>query len=282
MIISIGLDREMVARIRAAISQQHIIAYDNIPDMYSMNGKLYVESPNIMGKFLKVDFVLWYGYFPEKNSVSAMKTIALSDALSFPSVRSTIVHEDRALSLIKCRKADDSLPLPRGWIPPNTQVEIEPGTVAKFGNIHCGENKVRIDEPTMRAFDEGAIVEPFISGKSRRILIVGQKAWQIDYESDDWRKNVNAKTTVTKLFGGHMQDNVDPWLVLRATNMASKLSLHIVGADYIGERGHWQLLEANAYPGLEDIPEAQEEFVRIAATNINFWSGEKEPPDDVA
>jgi hypothetical protein len=281
VIVSIGLDPDMVAKVKQALSDpekppQHILAYDAPPLMYSKDGELFIESKQSIGKFLKPKGVIYYGYFPGIDTVNWMKAIAISDVRCFPDVRRTIFHEDRIFSLIMARQADpmnspvSATRMPRGWLPRGTEVPVASGMVIKCGNDHCGENKMRLEEDThivsANTAHDGALVEPFIDGRSRRILVVGTQAWQIDYESDDWRKNVNAKLTIRKMDGG---TGLDHYLWTRSVSICTTLGLHVAGIDYVGHEGNWKLLEVNTYPGLEDIPEAQDTFAELVKWNMH-------------
>jgi glutathione synthase/RimK-type ligase-like ATP-grasp enzyme len=83
---------------------------------------------------------------------------------------------------------------------------------------------------------------------------------QLHYESADWRKNVGATITVA---------DVDPELLARARRTADRLGLAIAGVDYVVTESEAMLLEVNAYPGLEDLPDASEAFIGMPET---WWS----------
>lgn len=255
----IGLDnaKELAQRIDG-----HFTLYDVPPRMYADRGLLYAESPRIMGLWLPVDAVIWYSYFPDnEKSFQARRAIALSVAVSFPDVRQTILHDDRALSLIQAQAADSGPTLPRGYAPSGVDLTFEGNTVLKVGDDHCGDGKSRVSADCP-ALDHPAIAEPFIEGESVRVLVVGRTAWVLKYESTDWRKNVNAK--VTEVHSAEFEG-----LVPRARTIAIRLNLPVLGVDFIGsnETG-WYLLEVNAYPGLDQAEGAQEAFDDLAVSYL--------------
>ena len=235
----------------------HVVAYDTPPKAYSHEGKLFTASSNVMGKWLEIERVAWYGYFPGNDQFTDVrKAIALSDAPSFPDIRRTVPHDDRALSLILSELADPSEPLHRGYAPKGTRSLFKERAVFKTGNDHCGHGKFLIEglTPDSNFADHSGVLEPFVQGESIRALILGRKLWMLRYESDDWRKNVKAKVTEARpeeFYG----------VQARAWTICDLLHLQIVGIDFIGTNAAgWKLLEVNAYPGLDDVVEAQEGF----------------------
>ena len=55
----------------------------------------------------------------------------------------------------------------------------------------------------------------------------------------------------------------DAALLARARRTATALGLNVAGLDYIVDDEGAALLEANAYPGLEDLPAAQDAFIEL-------------------
>jgi hypothetical protein len=94
--------------------------------------------------------------------------------------------------------------------------------VLKSGSHHCGEGKARVQDN--HSFDTACEIESFIHGRSERVLLVGGLAWQLRYESADWRKNVNA--TISRV-------SLDPTLVDDALRVVRGLKLDVAGVDYI-------------------------------------------------
>ena len=171
----------------------------------------------------------------------------------FPDVRSTLPLDERAIALVIASGADEQASR-RGYVPAGTETNVEREQVLKWGNRHCGEDKARV--AGLVKADHDAVIEPFVEGRSERVLIVGDRAWHLGYESADWRKNV--KATVSQL-------PVDGDLEARARRTAERLELSVAGVDYIVNDTGATLLEVNAYPGFDDVPEAAEAFVELAS-----------------
>jgi hypothetical protein len=248
---SIGLENHIVSELKSELG--HIIPYDSLPSIYSIEGKTFVESLYTLDKYLKVSGVLYYCYFD--NPGIQRRALALSSTPTFPDVRKTILHDDKAISLILAIDADPEPSLDRGFIIANKEIRLhtEEIKVAKSGDWHCGEGKsIYHDKINVSA---PSVVEPFIKGESHRILIVGEEAWQLHYESTDWRKNVNSTISLVQL---------DNSLANRAKITAKNLGLVICGVDYIINDDGAFLLEVNAYPELSVVKEAERGFVDLA------------------
>ena len=256
LLVTIGLDEPLVESLRAALDAR-IVAYPSPPAVHARAGVLRVESARVQGKWLEPDGVLFYSYFDDARE--ARRTLALAATPTFPDVRATLPLDDRILALVAAVRAEGESPTPRGYLPAGVRVSLADERVIKWGDRHCGEGKERVRGDVCR--DVGAIVEPFLAGRSERVLVVGDAVWQLRYESADWRKNVNA--TVREVAQ-------DAALVARARRTAAALGLDVAGIDYIvGEDGRATLLEVNAYPGFDDVPAAADAFVGSAA---RWWA----------
>jgi glutathione synthase/RimK-type ligase-like ATP-grasp enzyme len=149
--------------------------------------------------------------------------------------------------------------VPRGYAPAGQELRFEGERVFKWSNRHCGDDKARqADSFTPQ---QPTLVEPFFEGTSERILIVGDDVWHLTYESEDWRKNVAARVRVL--------ETPNQALVERARHTARTLGLRVVGVDYLVTSDGAILLEINAYPGLSDVPGAEDAFVADVA---RWWS----------
>jgi glutathione synthase/RimK-type ligase-like ATP-grasp enzyme len=200
------------------------------------------------------------------------RSLALSNTPTYPDVRTTLAHDERAVSLALALAADSGPKLARGFIPMG---ETHAGGVAvvKEGNEHCGNGVRRWnfgDEDgsgILRRVPgslEG-IIEPFVEGLSQRILAMKYSTYHLKYESEDWRKNVNSKVQVANVAGFSLSD--------RANEIADKLKLHPVGIDFLIAKEATYLLEVNAYPGFDDVPEAKKDFI---ACIEEWWRGVSE------
>ena len=248
LLVTIGLEAGLVEQLRGAL-EARLVAYPAVPRIYSLEGRLLVESATVAGRWLEPRGVVYYGYFDDAGD--ARRALAVAATPTFPDVRATLPLDERAIALLLALRVDESESR-RGFVPRGVEVNLEREQVLKWGNRHCGDDKARAVGPT--GIENAAVVEPFVEGSSERILLVGDHVWHLRYESTDWRKNVGA--TVTRI-----EPNDE--LVARARRTAQRLGLDVAGVDYIvGAKGA-TLLEVNAYPGFDDVPGAAVAFVDL-------------------
>jgi hypothetical protein len=250
LVVAIGVDPDVVEPLRLALDTR-VVAYPAVPRLYSLEGQVFVESATVASRWLQPRGIVYYGYFDDAGA--ARRALALSAIPTFPDVGVTLPLDERAMALLLASRADDASPR-RGFVPAGTDLNPPREQVVKWGNRHCGEGKMRIHGASHVATD--AIVEPFVAGRSERILLVGDRFWHLRYESADWRKNVAATVTAVE---------PEATLVARARRTAERLGLSIAGVDYIVNDGGATLLEVNAYPGFDDADGATEVFVSLAA-----------------
>jgi hypothetical protein len=255
LLVTIGLDSELVQRVRQVFDAR-VVAYPAVPRLYSLDGQVRVESASVAGRWLEPAGVIFYGYFEDAGP--ARRALALASTPTFPDVRSTLPLDERAMALALSLRAEGGRQR-RGFVPRGLSVRVDREHVVKWGNRHCGEDKERVTGVVELAHD--AVIEPFVEGRSVRVLLVGERAWQLEYASDDWRKNVRATVSVVE---------ADAELVARARQTTTRLGLALAGVDYIVNEEGATLLEVNAYPGLEDVPAAVDAFVEMAGA---WWSG---------
>lgn len=266
-LVTIGLDDHIVEQLKETIPS-FIVSYPNVPRIKSYGGRVHVESPTIPGRWLTPDGVVYYSYFFEPHVPAARRALALSNTPTYPDVRATLAHDDRAVSLALALLHDTHPNMPRGFVPNG---ETLPGGVfvVKEGNTHCGTGVDRFnfgdaDGSGVLRRSPGSfegIVEPFLEGSSERILVLPNSVYHLKYESNDWRKNVNTtKVHVASLAGFEKSD--------RAKAIVDGLGLDMAGVDFIVQSdGTTHLLEVNAYPGLDDVPEAQTDFL----ADVEAW-----------
>ena len=255
LLVSIGLDIDLVEQLRHAVDAR-VVAYPAVPRLYSVEGRTFVESSSVAGRWLEPTGVVYYGYFDDAGP--ARRALALSATPTFPDVGATLPLDERAMALLLASRADEGGP-GRGFVPAGIEAKITREHVLKWGNRHCGEDKSRV--AGVVHVEHNTIVEPFVDGFSERILIVGERSWHLRYESPDWRKNVKATVTVV---------DSDPRLVARARATCERLGLTVAGVDYIVGDPTATLLEVNAYPGFDDVPDAVRAFPSPEISD-NWW-----------
>jgi hypothetical protein len=139
----------------------------------------------------------------------------------------------------------------RGYAAQGAPIHVEGTYVAKWGNWHCGENKERISGDWTSP--EPSIIEPFFSGQAVRVLIIGDKAWQIRLEGSDWLKSIHAPNADFM--------DIDLELLEDTDQVRKGFGLELVANDYIvSDDGTRHLLEVNHIPNVTRFPEIWEYY----------------------
>lgn len=123
--------------------------------------------------------------------------------------------------------------------------------VMKTGTLHSGHGKHRIEDTDDIPLDwEGtASFEPFFTGVSYRVLVVGRTHVVIRIDNaENWVKNApGADVSVVRapdLTSVHCK------MVGHALEVTDRFGLEVCGVDYVVDDCDYRFLEANWYPGL--------------------------------
>ena len=165
MLVTIGLDTDPLQRLRHAVDAR-VVAYPAVPRLYSVEGRTFVESASVAGRWLEPMGVVYYGYFDDAGP--ARRALALSATTTFPDIGATLPLDERAMALLLASRADERGP-GRGFVPAGIDAKVTREQVLKWGNRHCGEDKARASGVVHVEHD--SIVEPFVEGFSERIFI---------------------------------------------------------------------------------------------------------------
>lgn len=259
MVAVIGLEHDVIAQLKDRCGKDvRFTIYEAPPRIYAHQGKAYLAHSNIMDHYITPDFVIWYGYFEDpddpKQSAkirSSRLALAISNTPSYPDVRTTLPWDDKMLSVVMALNVEGISPA-RGLFPHSSgtakrDIQRTPKTVLKWGNGHCGDGKQLLmtgDESVTASYGHDVLAEPFVEGRSYRILIVDNYLCQLEYESPDWRKNVQSTIKLSQGF--------DIEMASRAQEIADHCFLSVAGIDFVKPHdGFATLLEVNAYPSLE-------------------------------
>jgi hypothetical protein len=270
LIAVIGLDSPEVEILRREAPEIRFVHYPAPPETpplpHALDGHFFMESKTKIGKLLDFDGVIYYGYF--ENADNIRRAIALSDIPSYPDIAPTLAHDDRAMSLALADRADVSRgaggwhPRRRGYLSAHQSKAVTTESVHKRTFGHCGVGKYRA-QPGEEIIGSPSVVEPFIEGVSKRVLLVESNNWILRYDSVDWRKNVGG-TVAIDTWGPDSAGLLD-----RAFHIQRTLNLDVVGIDFVvPENASPVLLEVNAYPGFDDVPEAAEAFSKLAVKRL--------------
>lgn len=173
----------------------------------------------------------------------------LPNALGMMDLRQRIPGLVRALSVSKFSG------IKRGMVIGEQEYNSETEVVAKWGIWHCGEDKNKFNGDWTST--ETSVIEEFIDGEAVRIMIVGDKNWQIRLTGDTWLKSIHNE--------GSWEMEIDQELLLDSTAIAKHFNLQTVGVDYIiGKNGERYLLEVNHIPNVTVFPFVNKAFIEYA------------------
>jgi len=148
----------------------------------------------------------------------------------------------------------------RGYASPRARIDSEGDYVAKWGNWHCGENKVRFSG--MWTAEEPSIIEPFLSGQAVRVVVIGDQCWQIRLEGDDWLKSIHHSSA------DFME--IDPVLLADTQAVRVGFGLELIANDYIvSADGSRYLLEVNHIPNVTRFPVIWDAYCDFVVNWIN-------------
>ena len=243
----IGIEEEEYKIIRSSYDGL-IIWHQSIPKIVVKDGVLYMEKQSGIG-MLPVDKVVYYGIYD--NDFDFITGLALWNGDCFPNAAAMMDCRLKIPCLVKAMKYS-RFSAPRGFISAGSEIEVSQDTVAKWGNWHCGENKHRFSG--YWASQNTATLEPFYDGDAVRIMIVGNKAWQIKLEGDTWLKSIHPETACFMPIDRDLYDDTK--------HIKSALNMDMIGNDYIlGTDGKNYLLEVNHIPNITRFEEVRTAYL---------------------
>jgi hypothetical protein len=206
---------------------------------------------------LVVDAVIFHGIFTNDfdfiNLLALWNGPCLPTALGKLDLRQRIPGLARALSVLKFGG------IKRGMVIGSSDFYAQNESVAKWGIWHCGEDKQKFSGEWKS--EETAVIEEFITGEAVRIMIIGEKSWQIKLTGDTWLKSIHNE--------GSAEIDIDNDLLADSKNIARHFGLQIVGIDYmISTEGQKYLLEVNHIPNVTVFSFVNEAFIEFAKTWI--------------
>ncbi len=243
----VGLDEPEYAEIRERL-EVPVIAHETLPPLKVQNGKLLVEREESV-RFSPVSRVVFHGIF--EDDLDFIAALALWGGPCLPSARAMMDCRLKLPCLVRALGYTRFGELQRGYAAPGTTFRCDSEMVAKWGNWHCGENKVRFCGS--RQIDQASIVEPFIFGQAVRVVLIGNESWQIRLEGDDWRKSIHHETAALTA--------IDPELLEDTRRVQDGFGLELIANDYmIADDGTKHLLEVNHMPNVTRFPEIWEAY----------------------
>ncbi|WP_315789580.1 hypothetical protein [Fischerella sp. JS2] len=262
-VLIVGLDEPEVSAIRDRLDCM-TVAYEYLPNIKLVEGKLLVESRTHASRFLPVDRVVYHGIFD--NDFDFLTLLALWGGPCLPDANGMMDCRLRHSGLVRALRVTKFGNMLRGMSINGETWYAEYTTVAKWGNWHCGENKAKFAGSWTPP--ETTVFEPFIAGEAVRVVLIGSRFWQIRLTGDDWLKSIHHPDAA--------EMPVDEELLADTRELAKYFNLATVGVDYmINTQGNKYLLEVNHIPNVTVFPFIREAFIDLVSQWCTSVSDEK-------
>jgi hypothetical protein len=234
-----------------------VVTHQALPRIIVKEGKLFVESRKRVG-MIEVTRVVFHSIY--ENDLEFLAALALWGGPCLPNPRGMMDLRLRLPGLVRALEHTRfGLPL-RGYAAPGAEFHSENERVAKWGNWHCGKNKERFQE--MWQSEEPCIIEDFLPGQAVRVVLIGDKHWQIKLEGESWLKSIHDPRADFMA--------VDQELLEDTQNVAKAFGLELVANDYIvSEQGTKHLLEVNHIPNVSRFSEIWAAYRDYATAWVN-------------
>ena len=248
----VGLDEPEIVDLKRRVGYP-LICHALLPALRIEDGRLLAERASGPG-MLAIDRVVFHGIFAEDYDF--LTALALWGGPCLPSARGLLDCRERLPCLARALRITRFGAMPRSWATRGQSMTRAGDTVGKWGNWHCGENKVRFTGS--HTPEEPTIYEPFIVGEAVRVALVGPHAWQIRLAGDTWLKSIHEP--------GAAFMPIDDELLADTRALAAGLGLEVIGVDYmLGADGSRHLLEVNHAANVTVFPEIREAFLDLVA-----------------
>ena len=261
----VGLDEPEFEELRAKIGGP-MLFHPLLPAAEVADGRLYMARSVASSGLISVSHVIFHGIFAD--DLPLLTGLALWGGPCYPSAQGLLDCRERLPCLARALRYTRFGGMARGWAAAGRTVHYSDDRerVAKWGNWHCGDNKLRFQREG--SAPEQAVIEPFIEGESIRIAKIGSQVWQIRLSGEGWLKSIHHA-------GAYIEDHTDADLVADTTRLGEGLGLEILAVDYLVDRGGrpW-LLEVNHAPNVTVFPEIRAAFLAEAARWVEETPGE--------
>lgn len=235
----IGLDAPQVAELRAAYGRP-FVAHPTVPKVFVQNGRLFVESATSF-ELREVSAVVYHGIFEDDHDLIA--ALALWGGPCLPNAAAMMDCRLKLPCLVRALRHTQYATRPRGYVSAGLSFPVVELSVAKWGNWHCGENKRRLVSGEDACVDHNAIVEPFFDGTAVRVAVIGDEAFQIRLDGDDWLKSIHHERAEFMTPDANLVDDTK--------RVARGIGLEVAANDYIvGDDQQATLLEVNHIPNV--------------------------------
>jgi hypothetical protein len=255
-VLIVGLDEPEYKEIISKVDVR-IVAHELLPQIIVKDGQLFSESRK--GPWLvPITKVVFHAIY--ENDLDFFVGLSLWGGACLPNAKAMMKCRLKLPCLVQTLEFTKfGTPL-RGYASPGALFESQTEKVAKWGNWHCGENKERFTGNWTG--QEAAIIEDFLPGQAVRVVIIGDKYWQIRLEGESWLKSIHSSDATFM--------EIDPELLEDTKRIQKGFGLEILANDYIiTEKGTKHLLEVNHIPNVTRFPELWKAYSDYVVDWIN-------------
>ncbi len=250
-ILTVGFDPPEAQALESRLGRE-CIHHESLPRIVVEQGQLFAQDRDA-DRYSRVEMVIFHGIF--EHDLDFLAGLALWGGPCFPNPTAMMDCRLRLPCMVRALK-HTRFGGPRGFASPGGVYTSEGDSVAKWGNWHCGENKVRFTSDWTAT--EATIFEPFVVGEAVRVVVIGESVRQICLTGTDWRKSVHGS-------GACFMD-CDPALVADTLAIRRGMGLDILANDYIASAdGKHYLLEVNHIPSVTCFPELWQDYLDTVA-----------------
>jgi hypothetical protein len=261
-VLIIGLDEPEYEAICTRTGRRTVY-HDLPPRVKLVEGRLLVDRPNSWDSFVPVSHVVFHGIF--EDDFPLITALALWGGPCLPDARGMMDCRQRIPCLVRALKVTRYGSIRRGYADRKATFEAATETVAKWGEWHCGENKLKFTGN--RVTEVPTIYEPFIRGDAVRLHLLGDCVWQIHMEGDDWLKSIHHPAASFMDVDGDLLDD--------ARRIQAHFGLEHLAVDYmVGADGTKYLLEVNHIPNVTVFPEIRAAYLDFVAAWLTAVSVE--------
>lgn len=250
-ILLVGLDEPETTELRARFDQP-VLAFESLPRIQVDRGRLLVEHPHRMNQFVPVGRVVFHAVF--EDDFDFLTALALWGGPCLPGARGMMDLRRRLPGLVRALSVTRFGRIPRGYADRGTTVVADSEQVAKWGDWHCGEDKARFSEVWNAV--QPTLIEDYVDGEAVRIVLVGDRAWQVRMAGDGWLKSIHHPEAAFMPIDAELLDD--------GRRLAAHFGLEIVGVDYIvAPDGSRHLLEVNHVPNVTVFSEVRAAYLDL-------------------
>lgn len=250
-LLLVGVEPQEIAEIESRLSIPFVTTV-TLPQIKLERGALYAERPNAAGHYLPITKVAFHGIY--ESDFDFITALAMWGGPCLPSAIGMMNLRLRLPGLVHSLQVSRFNSMRRSFVLQGGKVRVDRESVAKWGNWHCGENKEKFTGEWTAA--ETSVIEDFIVGNAVRIVLIGDKAWQVQLTGEGWKKSIHPDDAAFM--------PIDAELLEDTRRLRDYFDIAVIGVDYmIGDDGTKHLLEVNHIPNVTRFPEIRAAYLDL-------------------